>query len=151
MTPLANTKARAQKLPIGVLSRQTGVNIETIRYYERVGLIPEPPRSDGGHRVYDKTHKQRLVFIRRARELGFGLDDIRNLLGLEKSQNLACNEVKALTERHIAAIRKKIRDLEELERVLSELTAHCRGGKVPACPILDVLGAGDSGEIAMEE
>jgi MerR family mercuric resistance operon transcriptional regulator len=128
-------------LPIGVLSRETGVNIETIRYYERVGLMPKPPRSNGGHRVYDKTHKQRLAFIRRARELGFGLDDIRNLLRLEISQHLACDEVKALTEQHIAEIREKIRDLKEMERVLSELTAQCRGGKVPACPILDTLGA----------
>jgi MerR family mercuric resistance operon transcriptional regulator len=145
MTPPANTKARVQKLPIGLLSRETGVNIETIRYYERIGLMPEPPRSDGGHRVYDKTHRQRLAFIRRARELGFRLDDIRSLLGLERSQKLACDEVKALTDRHIAEIREKIRDLKELERVLSKLTAQCHGGRVPACPILDVLGATDTG------
>jgi MerR family transcriptional regulator, mercuric resistance operon regulatory protein len=140
MTPPANTKARVQNLPIGVLSRETGVNIETIRYYERIGLMPEPPRSDGGHRVYDRTHRQRLAFIRRARELGFRLDDIRSLLDLETSQKLACDEVKALTDRHIAEIREKIRDLKELERVLSKLTAQCHGSRVPACPILDVLG-----------
>lgn len=145
MTTFASTMARAQKLPIGVLSRGSGVNIETIRYYERIGLMPEPPRSEGGHRVYDKAHKRRLIFIRRARELGFSLNDIRNLLGLERSQSLACDEVKALTEQHIAEIRGKIRDLKELERVLSELTAQCRGGKVPACPILGVLGATASG------
>ena len=141
MMTTASTKARARKLTIGVLSQETGVNIETIRYYERIGLISEPPRSEGGHRVYDIMHRQRLIFIRRARELGFPLDDVRNLLGLERSQSLTCEEVKALTERHIAEIREKIGDLKRLERVLSELTAQCHGGKVPACPILDVLGA----------
>ena len=141
MTTFVDTMARAQKLSIGVLSRETGVNIETIRYYERVGLMPEPPRGDGGHRIYGRAHKRRLIFIRRARELGFPLDDIRNLLGLERSRSLTCDEVKAFTEQHIAEIREKIKDLRELERVLSELTAQCRGGEVPACPIIDVLGA----------
>ncbi len=141
MTSFVNTMVRAQKLPIGLLSRETGVNIETIRYYERIGLMPKPPRTDGRHRVYDRTHKQRLVFIRRARELGFSLDDIRNLLGLERNESLTCNEVRALTERNLVEFREKIRDLRKLERVLNELTAQCRGDDVPACPILDVLGA----------
>jgi MerR family mercuric resistance operon transcriptional regulator len=141
MTTLENTRARAQKLPIGVLSRETGVNIETIRYYERIGLMPKPPRSDGGHRLYDNEHRRRLIFIRRARELGFALDDIRHLLGLERSQSLTCDDVKALTEQHIREIHEKIRDLQKLKRALSELTAQCHGGEVPACPILDTLGA----------
>jgi MerR family mercuric resistance operon transcriptional regulator len=137
----ANAMLRAPGLPIGVLSTETGVNIETIRYYERVGLIPKPPRSDGGHRVYDETHRQRLTFIRRARELGFSLDDIRNLLGLERSEKLTCDEVKALTEQHVEDIRRKIGDLLRLERVLRELAAQCHGGNAPACPILDALGS----------
>ena len=81
----SNTRSRAKSLAIGALSRDTGVHIETIRYYERIGLLPEPPRSQGRHRVYNDGHRQRLVFIRRSRELGFSLDEIRVLLGLERN------------------------------------------------------------------
>ncbi len=135
----SDTKSRAQRLPIGALSKRTGVNIETIRYYERIGLLPPPPRSPGRHRLYDDPHRRRLIFIRRSRALGFSLDDIRNLLGLARGHDLSCGEVKALTEQHIADIRGKIRDLRKLERVLSELAAKCRGATLPECPILDAL------------
>jgi MerR family transcriptional regulator, mercuric resistance operon regulatory protein len=136
-----NTKLRASGLSIGVLSAQAGVNIETIRYYERVGLMPPPPRSDGGHRVYDETHRQRLTFIRRARELGFPLDDIRHLLGLERPERLTCDQVKALTEQHVTNIARRISDLRRLQRALRALAAQCDGGSAPACPILDALGS----------
>ncbi len=136
-----NTKSRAALAPIGRMSERTGVHIETIRYYERIGLLPEPLRSEGRHRLYDDNHRQRLVFIRRSRELGFSLDQIRGLLGLSKGSKFTCSEVKALTEQHIADIRHKIRDLKRLARILSDLSARCRGGKLPTCPILDVLGS----------
>jgi MerR family transcriptional regulator, mercuric resistance operon regulatory protein len=143
----SNTRSRVESLAIGAVSRDTGVHIETIRYYERIGLLPEPPRSQGRHRVYDDTHRQRLVFIRRSRELGFSLDEIRILLGLARNHKLTCDEVKALTERHVTDIRHKIRDLKKLERVLGDLAARCHGGKVPACPILDALGSALPSEI----
>ena len=127
--------------PIGTLSAETGVNIETIRYYEKIGLIPVPPRTEGRQRVYDRTHLKRLTFVRRGRELGFSLDEIRALLGLVRGGDLSCAEVKALTEQHVADIRRKVKDLKKLERVLSELAARCRGNSVPDCPILEALSA----------
>lgn len=135
----ANTTTRAAPTTIGALSESTGVNIETIRYYERIGLLPAPPRSAGRHRQYADAHRQRLVFIRRARELGFSLEEIRALLGLGGGHDLACGEVRALTQHHIAAIRERVRDLRRLDRILSDLAAQCRADKVPTCAILDAL------------
>jgi MerR family mercuric resistance operon transcriptional regulator len=122
------TILRATHFPIGVLSAETGVNIETIRYYEKIGLIPAPPRTEGGQRVYDSVHLKRLTFIRRGRELG-----------LVRGHDLTCAEVKAMTEEHVTDIRRKIKDLKKLERVLTELAARCSGNAVPDCPILDAL------------
>lgn len=139
--PRLNTKTRAAVMTSGTLSERTGVNIETIRYYERVGLLPAPPRSTGRHRLYDEPHRQRLVFIRRARELGFSLEEIRALLGLGGKHDLTCGDVRALTQHHIEAIRDKVRDLKRLERTLSALAAQCRADTVPDCPILDSLNA----------
>ena len=137
--PRSNTNPRAVSLSIGDLSRHTGVNIETIRYYERIGLLPAPPRSQGRQRLYDETHRQRLAFIRRSRDLGFSINDTRDLLGLARGHNLTCAQVKALTEQHVADIRAKIRDLRKLDQVLSQLAAKCKGSCVPDCPILDTL------------
>jgi len=137
-----NTKSRAATVTIGELSDRTRVNIETIRYYERIGLLPPPPRSAGRHRLYDDGHRQRLAFIRRARELGFSLDQVRALLALSGQHGLACDEVKAITDEHIAEVRHKICDLRKLERVLSNLAARCRPNRVPECPILEALSVG---------
>lgn len=132
---------RAQHFPIGALSAHTGVNIETIRYYERIGVMPAPPRTEGRQRVYDEDHVKRLTFIRRSRELGFTLDRVRDLLGLVRGHGLTCAEVKAMTVEHVADIRRKVRDLKRLERVLDELAARCHGKEMPECPILDALSA----------
>ena len=128
-------------LTIGQLSHKTGVNIETIRYYERVEVMPPPPRSSGGHRLYDQTHLKRLTFVRRSRELGFTLDEIRHLLGLVDGGGYTCGEVKALTERHRKIVRKKIADLRRLEKTLAGISAGCVGDAVPECPIIDALFA----------
>ncbi len=136
------TFLRATHFPIGTLSAETGVNIETIRYYEKIGLIPAPPRTEGHQRVYDAIHLKRLTFIRRGRELGFSLDEIRALLGLAGGNDLTCTEVKTMTEQHVTGIRRKVKDLKKLERVLTELAARCRGDAVPDCPILDALSVG---------
>ena len=133
---------REPRFPIGALSTETGVNIETIRYYERIGLMPKPPRTEGRRRIFDASHLKRLSFIRRGRELGFSIDEIRDLLGLARGHRLTCAEVKTMTEMHIAGIRSKVKDLRKLERVLNDLAARCHGRDVPDCPILEVLSVG---------
>jgi MerR family mercuric resistance operon transcriptional regulator len=124
---------------IGVLSRRTGCKVETIRYYERIGVLPAPGRSAGGHRLYDEDHFKRLSFVRRSRELGFTLDEVRTLLGLVDSGNVSCAEVKALTLCHAGEIRAKIADLRRMEKVLRQMAAQCDGGTVPDCAILEAL------------
>lgn len=121
------------------LARRNGCNLETIRYYEKIGMMPEPPRTEAGYRVYDDRHVERLRFILRARELGFSLDDIRGLLALVDRGTQTCGEVKERTERHIADVREKIADLKRIERVLAETAAKCAGDEVPDCPVLEAL------------
>ena len=123
----------------GELSKVTGCNIETIRYYEKVSLIPDPPRTEAGYRVYDDRHVERLRFILRARELGFSLDDIRGLLALVDHGTQTCAEVKQRTEKHLADVREKIADLEQIEQVLADTAAQCSGDAVPECPVLKAL------------
>jgi MerR family transcriptional regulator, mercuric resistance operon regulatory protein len=130
---------RTSKLTIGVLSESTAVNVETIRYYERIGLLPKPPRSPGGHRYFADEHKQRLVFFRHARELGFPLVQVRTLLGLVDSRRLTRAKVKRITEQHIAEIRRKVKALRRLERILCDMVSRCRGDETSDCPILDAL------------
>jgi len=125
-------------LPIGHLSKRTGVVPETIRYYEHIGLLPAPPRSTGGHRVYRDVHLRRLVFIRRSRELGFSLQEIRTLLGMVDG-GYTCGEVRELTLGHLDEVRQKIADLQRLEQTLEQVALHCDGGTVPECPVIDSL------------
>lgn len=125
--------------PIGVLSEKSGVKIETIRYYERIDLIPPPPRSDGGRRIYGLEDVKRLCFVRRSRELGFSLDDIRSMFRLS-DRGHSCGEVRTLTLAHAARIRSKIDDLVLMEQLLVDTAAKCEGGEAPECPVLDVLG-----------
>lgn len=132
---------RTQQFLIGALSAATGVNIETIRYYERIGIMPAPPRTEGRQRTYDDEHVKRLAFIRRSRELGFSLDEVRALLGLAGGHALTCAEVRGMAHAHIADIRQKVNDLKKLDRVLSNLAAQCHGRTAPECPILDALSA----------
>src|SRR5262245_24961115 len=127
-------------LTIGALAQQTDVGIESIRYYERIGLLPKPPRSTGGHRLYTNEHAQRLLFIRRSRALGFSLADVRALLGLPGGRHMTCAKVKKMTEQHIANIRQKVKELRRLERVLTSMVAHCSGAEVEECQILNALG-----------
>lgn len=123
----------------GDLARATGCNIETIRYYEKTGLLPDPPRTDAGYRIYSAAHATRLRFILRARELRFSMEDIRGLMGLEDGAAPTCAEVKERTERHLADVRAKIADLRRIEKVLSVTAAQCSGEDVPECPVLETL------------
>jgi MerR family mercuric resistance operon transcriptional regulator len=124
---------------IGELSKQTSCHIETIRYYERIGLLSKPPRTEGGHRLYDKEQIKRLVFIRRSRELGFSLDEIRTLFRLVDGQRYTCQQIKTLMEKHLGDIKKKIFDLKKLQTTLADISTRCQGGEVPECPIIDAL------------
>ena len=124
---------------IGKLSLQTGCNIETIRYYEQRGLMPKPPRTSGGHRVYSLELARRLKFIRRSRELGFSMDEIRDLLTLVDGEKVSCEKVKAIAEEHLDNIRKKVSDLRKMQRTLGDLARQCSGRDVPDCPIIEVL------------
>ena len=132
-------RARAGGVGIGALSKHSGCHIETIRYYERIGVMPEPPRTAGGHRSYGSTHERRLVFICRCRELGFSIEEIRVLLRLVDGEDYTCGEVKTVTDRHLDDVRRKIADLRKLERTLKKIGAACVGGQVPDCPIIDAL------------
>ena len=133
------TASRADGLPIGALSRLAGVNIETIRYYEKIKILPTPPRTEAGHRVYGPKQARILVFIRRGRELGFTLAQIRALLDLGGPGNASCAAVREIARHHLEDIRAKINDLTKLERLLSSTVARCSGKRVPDCPVLDIL------------
>ncbi len=139
MPPITKASQSPQDLSRGQLARRTACNGETIRYYEKIGLLPPPRRSAGGRRLYDEKDVRRLVFIRRCRELGFRLDDIRGLLRLVDGGQYTCAEILALTHAHVAQIRTKIRDLRRMERVLTAMMADCKGGAAPECAIIDAL------------
>lgn len=126
-------------MKIGQLATQTDCNIETIRYYEKIRLLPAPTRSESGYRIYDDEHLKRLVFIRRSRELGFAIDDIRALLRLVDSRDYTCSDISQIAAQHIADIREKIADLKKLEKTLSQIAAQCSGDATPDCPIVDTL------------
>jgi len=130
---------RGQEYTIGVLSQYSGVNIETIRYYEKIGIMPSPPRSDGGYRLYRDSQLRRLSFIRRGRQLGFSLKDIRRLLGIVDDKSYTCAQVQQVALEQLDTIRRKIIDLQKLETVLNDMAADCSGGLVPDCPVIDSL------------
>ena len=124
----------------GELAQHVGCNLETIRYYESIGLIPPPPRSEGRHRLYDGEHARRLRFILRSRELGFSIDETRALLAIEDSGG-GCADAYALTTQHLELVRRKIADLRRLERTLSAAAAAGARDASPNCPIIDALAA----------
>lgn len=129
------------RLGIGALSKRSGCHIETIRYYERIGLMPRPARTGGGHRLYEEGQARRLGFIRRTRELGFTLDEVRTLLRLVDGGRYTCAQVKRITVHHLDEVRGKVADLRKIERVLQRMAAQCEGGTVPQCPVIDALFA----------
>ncbi len=126
-------------LSSGALAKKAGVNIESIRYYEKIELMPVPIRAGNGYRVYDEKGLKRLSFIRRCRELGFSLDEVRSLLGLVDGGDYTCAEVRDLSIVRLGDVRQKIRDLRKMERTLKEMVSQCDGGLVPECPIVDRL------------
>jgi len=129
----------ARGLSIGELARNSGVNLETIRYYERIGLMPKPGRTEGGHRSYADSDLRRISFIRRARELGFSLADIETLLELDEGGGTPCAEARAIAATHLEKIESKIADLERFRMVLKATVLKCDGKSVKGCEVLNVL------------
>lgn len=121
------------------LARETGCNLETIRYYEKVGLLPKAPRSANGYRVYSPELVQRLQFILGARDLGFAMAEIRSLLSLADKGEQTCAQVMRTTKIHVEDVRRRIAELQRIETILAETLAECTGGNVPDCPIIDAL------------
>lgn len=126
-------------LAIGELGRLTATKVETIRYYERIGLLAEPMRSTGNYRVYGPDHLNRLSFIRRSRDLGFSLDQVRALLDLSDDQARSCEAIDSIAKAHLAEVDRKIADLRALRRELASMVDQCRCGTVAECRIIDAL------------
>jgi MerR family transcriptional regulator, mercuric resistance operon regulatory protein len=132
-------------LTIGTLANAAGVHLETVRYYERIGLMPKPSRTASNYRNYEPEHIERLCFIRRAREIGFSTGEIKELLALAEPGRASCAEVQTLTTVHLGEVRAKIIDLRRLEAILAGALARCSAEPVPACPVLDMLAGPSSG------
>jgi len=143
MSPI--TSSRAETFSIGELSKHSGVNIETIRYYERIKMLPPPRRLANGRRVYGPAEKRTLAFVRRARDLGFTLEEIRALLALGGPARASCADVHKIASVHLENIRNKLSDLIKLESILAETVAQCSEDATPDCPMLDILDAGRQG------
>jgi MerR family mercuric resistance operon transcriptional regulator len=131
--------AETERISIGALSKHTDTNIETIRYYERVGLLPAPARSLGGYRIYGNSHLKRLNFVRRARALGFSIGEVRTLLRLADERKRPCAEVRKVAEAHLTDVRAKIADLRRMEGVLRQTIHQCAVGGRTDCPMIDAL------------
>lgn len=128
-----------EPLAIGQLARATGTKVETIRFYEKTGLLPAPARTEGNYRAYTSEHLGRLSFIRRARDLGFSLEQVRELLELADERDRPCGAIDAIASAHRAEVERKIRDLQALKAELDSLIDQCSCGTVAQCRIIDAL------------
>ncbi|MDU7520638.1 MAG: helix-turn-helix domain-containing protein [Roseomonas mucosa] len=128
---------------IGALSKATGVKVETIRWYEQVGLLPRPNRTEGNYRVYDDHHARRLHFIRRARDLGFPLDKVRELLALADQGERPCEEADVIAREHLDEVDRKIAELQEMRRELGAIIEGCCRRIVADCAVIGALRPGE--------
>jgi Cu(I)-responsive transcriptional regulator len=128
-----------QQFSIGELATATSTKVETIRYYERIGLLPAPARTAGNYRSYATDHLNRMSFIRRARHLGFTLVQVRELLDLADQKNRPCEAVDAIAREHLGEVQRKIADLTALRRELTDVIGQCRRGTIAECRILEAL------------
>jgi Cu(I)-responsive transcriptional regulator len=129
-------------LSIGHLSKATGTKVETVRWYEKVGILPAPARTAGNYRAYGPEHLGRLSFVRRGRDLGFTLDEVRALLELTDQRERDCGEVDAIARQHLADVERKIADLTALAAELRSVIGQCHGGTVSECRIIEALAPG---------
>ena len=127
-------------MKIGELSRATGTHIETIRYYERIGLLPAPLRTAANYRSYGDTHRARLAFVRHSRELGFTIEEIRSLLDLSDHPERDCADADRIATRHLEQVEEKIAQLSLLREELSRIVGRCRGGLAGDCRVIEALG-----------
>ena len=129
-------------MTIGKAARDSGVSAKMIRHYESLGLLRQPKRTDAGYRIYDENDVHTLRFVRRGRDLGFSIREIKDLLSLWRNRQRSSADVRAIAQRHIADLESKILELQTMRRTLEELVRHCHGNHRPACPILeDLAGA----------
>lgn len=127
-------------LRIGEVAKGTGIKVVTLRYYEQLGIVPAPARTNGNYRSYSVEDLRRLRFIRRCRDLGFTLEQVRELLRLSSKRNQKCSEVDRITRRHLTDVEKKISDLRRLAKVLHRISSRCRGdGLIADCRIIEAL------------
>ena len=128
-----------QELSIGGLAERTGTNVQTIRYYEQIGLMPWPSRTEGNQRRYAADHVRRLAFIRNARDLGFTIETIVTLLDLASKPDRLCGEVIEIAEANLEVVRERLARLRALERALKDLVTSCHGGQMKDCRIMEAL------------
>ncbi|MDE8653809.1 MerR family transcriptional regulator [Novosphingobium album (ex Liu et al. 2023)] len=132
-------------LTIGDLGKATGTKVETIRYYERIGLLPQPSRTAGNYRAYGEAELGRLSFVRRARDLGFSLDQVRALLKLSDDRSQDCARVDRIASEHLREVDRKLADLSALRRELKAVIDSCNGGTVADCRVIEALGPASQG------
>jgi DNA-binding transcriptional MerR regulator len=128
-------------LSIGELAVRSGTKVQTVRYYEQVGILPKAARSAGNQRLYTPRDLDRLVFVRRGRELGFSLEDVRRLLSLADRADLSCAQADAIASAHLAAVREKIAQLRALAVELERMVTQCRHGTVSSCRVIEALSS----------
>lgn len=128
-----------RELSIGELAMRTGCKVQTIRYYEQIGLMPEPLRTEGNQRRYGAQHLARLAFVRHSRELGFPLEAIRELLSLSDTPEQSCTAADEIARRQLRAVEGRIKRLKALQAELKRMVAQCSGGKVSSCRVIEVL------------
>lgn len=129
----------ARDVPIGEAARQSGVKVPTIRYYEEIGLLPEPPRSDGNRRLYGPAHLERLAFIRHGRQLGFEIEAIRTLLDLQDNPGQPCSPADSIARRRLDEVEARIAKLTALKAELERMIDGCAHGSVADCRVIEVL------------
>lgn len=128
-----------QAITIGSVSQASGVKVPTIRYYEQIGLLPAPPRTEGNRRSYDHRDLERLTFIRHSRELGFEIDEIRTLLTLHDRPDQSCEDADAIASKHLVDVKQKIASLTALQHELERMVEGCSHGRVETCKVIDIL------------
>jgi DNA-binding transcriptional MerR regulator len=139
MTRSSKRLAAAKSQTIGWLAARTNTKVQTIRYYEQIGLMPVPPRSQGNRRLYEEAHADRLAFIRHSRDFGFSLDAIRDLLGLVDNPDQSCVLADKVARTQLAEVNLRISRLEALRTELERMAHHCSGGVVSQCRVIEVL------------